>query len=183
MCILIIRGEGNPAPFMEVRTCAMLLTSPSSNRKRKSKKKNWKGEMKTKMSDVQVLRELMAHMTPRPWSYTSPCSNGGALLRMGPPDGNPTGYQQLQVAPAGNAAGIVALRNAVPAFLDELEAARAELAELRGRMAEFRAWVQFYADADLARFIKGRRDTSFWLNPQVVMEQIKAWAAKEAPDA
>ena len=65
------------------------------------------------------------------------------------------------------------------ALMMDLRVVEAELAALKLQTASFRAWVQFFADADLVAFNKGQRDTSLWLNPQVVMECIEGWAALE----
>jgi hypothetical protein len=81
------------------------------------------------MTNLSALREAVAKMTGGPWALRLYCGNDELYCdwhEISTPDCD--GLISIQ-APgnADNAAGIVALRNAAPALLDEVEAARAEL--------------------------------------------------------
>jgi hypothetical protein len=73
--------------------------------------------------NLPALREAVAKMTPGPWEYDTE-THGVYNAEVG--------YGIVDAEPK-DAAGIVALRNAAPALLDELEAARAENAALHQR--------------------------------------------------
>ena len=68
------------------------------------------------MTDLPALREAVAKMTPGPWEYDTE-THGVYNAEVG--------YGIVDAEPK-DAAGIVALRNAAPALLDEVERVRAE---------------------------------------------------------
>jgi predicted nuclease with TOPRIM domain len=80
------------------------------------------------MSDIADLREAVAKMTEGPWKAHRPRVRWRIVSTVHNwlvfDDG--AGWHDQQ-----DAAGVVALRNAAPALLDELEAARSEIAALR----------------------------------------------------
>jgi hypothetical protein len=89
--------------------------------------------------DLKELRELMSKVTPGPWksSRARKASNFGGyqslvfgleVARVAAVNG---GNSDTPEVAETNAALIVALRNAAPALIDELTAARADLARLR----------------------------------------------------
>ena len=76
------------------------------------------------MTDLPALREAVAKMTPGPWECVATGFHGDEL-HIGPPD-KPAVVRNI---PRADAAGIVALRNAAPALLDELETLRQRVNE------------------------------------------------------
>ena len=76
------------------------------------------------MTSLPALREAVAKMTPGPWECVATGFHGDEL-HIGPPD-KPAVVRNI---PRADAAGIVALRNAAPALLDELETLRQRVNE------------------------------------------------------
>ena len=89
------------------------------------------------MTSLPLLREAVAKMTEGPWRvefHDQGCDIYGKQDATG-----------LMVADTADAYGIVALRNAAPALLDEVEAARAGLAAVLAEREAFdQRWEQLH---------------------------------------
>jgi hypothetical protein len=100
------------------------------------------------VTDTNELRKLLSAATPGPWAV-SYGDESWVVVRT-KPDGTPDLWARRTVFDDGSAAGeyspsckgptrdlIVAAVNALPALLDELDAARAEVERLRGVIYEY----------------------------------------------
>ena len=97
------------------------------------------------MADLPALREALAQMTGGEWTLDASPGDEACVATVAPGRGQlflctMDEDDTTQAERDNNAAGIVALRNAAPALLDELEAARAnysDIAELLFGEAEY----------------------------------------------
>ena len=108
------------------------------------------------MTDTNELRKLLEKATPGPWAVSYGDESWAVVGTK--PDGTPDLWARRTVFDDGSAAGeygpsckgptrdlIVAAVNALPALLDELLAARAEVARLRDMLALLCAAVEHSA--------------------------------------
>ena len=104
--------------------------------------------------DLDALDRLIAAATPGPWTRTKPQRDAdgwpmgvgvagcgpGCMIYASPPAGS---------FPSSDAELIAALRNAAPALIAELRAARAELARMRDVLATRDEALEFYREVEL----------------------------------
>jgi len=119
------------------------------------------------MTNLPALREAVAKMTGGPWECVATGFHGDEL-HIGPPD-KPAVVRNI---PRADAAGIVALRNAAPALLDELE-----------QLREHRRLLILWAEGCAARLPVAERKALNWRDVDVARKAARqAWqAAKETP--
>ena len=99
------------------------------------------------MTDTNKMRNLLAAATPLPWAVSYGDESWAVVGTK--PDGTPDLWARRTVFDDGSAAGeyspsckgptrdlIVAAVNALPALLDELDAARADVEQMRAAMRE-----------------------------------------------
>jgi len=115
------------------------------------------------MTTLPALREALAKMTEGPWKadgiYISPIMETGD-------------FTPCELKTYEDAAGIVALRNAAPALLDELE-----------QLREHRRLLILWAEGCAARLPVAERKALNWRDVDVARKAARqAWqAAKETP--